>query len=245
MKRWQKILIVIVGVIAALWGAHAFTYPTVTFNYLLTVEAMTPDGPKMGSTVIQVSYGSQFNVNGGGRKGDTHVTGEALYLDLGQGKNLFVLLNNKGSGRPIKSWDRPLEFSNNAIYLPVYIFGFKWDWGNERSLSRQVRNVESTGSKQVPLTALPTVVSFSNLDDPNTITVIDPENLSAAIGEGYSLTTASLEIVKSRASTDRMRVLLRWLSNYPEPGVKTNRDAHRTLENEISHGDFLKFGGKL
>jgi hypothetical protein len=206
---------------------------------------MTPDGPKTGSTVIQVSYGSQFNVNGGGRKGDMHVTGEALYLDLGQGKNVFVLLNNNGSGRPIKSWDRPLEFSHHAIYLPVHVFGFKWDWGDEWSLWKQVRSVEGAVPKKVPLTALPTVVNFANTHDPETMTVVDPENLSATIGTGYSLTNASLETVKSGPNTDRVPGLLPWLSIHPEPGVKSNKESQPSLENEIGHGDFLKFEGKL
>jgi hypothetical protein len=174
-----------------------------------------------------------------------HVTGEALYLDLGQGKNMFVLLNNNGSGRPIKSLDRPLEFSHHAIYLPIHVFGFKWDRGDEWSLWRQVRSVEGAGSKKVPLTALPTVVNFTSTHDPDTMTVVDPENLSAAIGTGYSLTTASLEIVKSESNTDVVRGLLPWLNSYPEPGVKTNKETQRTLENEIAHGDFLKFQGKL
>ncbi|HRA95283.1 MAG TPA: hypothetical protein PLL12_15080, partial [Aestuariivirga sp.] len=65
MKLFHKVLIGLIGALVIIYGAYWYSFPTVTINYRLTIEAMTPDGPKTGSTVIQVSYGSQFNVNGG------------------------------------------------------------------------------------------------------------------------------------------------------------------------------------
>ena len=57
-------------------------------RYRLTAEVMTPDGPKTGSGVIQVSYASEINLNGGGRRGSNSVVGEAIPVDLGQGTAL-------------------------------------------------------------------------------------------------------------------------------------------------------------
>ncbi len=111
----------VAGLIALPW----LRYPTISFNYRLTIEAMTPDGPKQASSVIQGSYGSTFNLNGGGRRGVTSVTGEAVYLDLGRGKNLFVTLSSNGSGR--QSSPGRLDGALDAIWLPIEVFDFKWN----------------------------------------------------------------------------------------------------------------------
>jgi hypothetical protein len=247
MRLWQKTLLWVVGVFFALCGAHALTYPTITFNYRLTIEAMTPDGPKTGATVIQVSYGSQFNLSGGGLRDDTHVTGEALYLDLGQGKNLFVTLSTAGADRP---WDRESDLTgaNNALYLPVKVFGFKWDWGNEWNLWRQVNAAEGSGPREVPLVALPTTVTFRDIKDPKSVERVDPRDISQAFGPAYVLTGAMIELTQD-GPTEGISTLLPWLADLKVylggSQVHTADETSRPWGNELHAGNFKLTEGKI
>lgn len=243
MKLFHKVLIGMVGALVIIYGAYWFSFPTVTINYRLTVEAMTPDGPKTGSTVIQVSYGSQFNVNGGGRKGDTHVTGDALYLDLGQGKNLFVTLQGDGTGRKNTQADK--QSSRNAIYLPVEILEFKWDWGNEWSLWRQVSAAESAGPKEIPLVKLPLTVTFHDLADPMSVVLVDPQDISAIFGVGYAITSASIGITDQGPETSIVSILpwIMAIEGGPLDGTRYGKSG--TLSGRLNASYFSVKSGKL
>jgi hypothetical protein len=179
------------------WGYFQYNYPTVTLRYRLTLEAMTPAGPKTGSGVIEVSYGSQFNLNGGGRNGVMHVVGEAINLDMGKGRYLFSTLTNNASGRPIGTDVRPTGALNDT-YLPVVIFGFKWKWGEESELKKQISLARTFGPRNVPLESLPTLVTFKDINDPATVQLVQPSKLEDVFGEGFSLNMASLELVDDR-----------------------------------------------
>jgi len=243
MKLLHKVLIGLVGALVITYGVYWYSFPTVTINYRLTVEAMTPNGPKIGSTVIQVSYGSQFNVNGGGRMGDTHVTGEALYLDLGQGKNLFVTLQGDGTGRKNTQADK--QSSRNAIYLPVEILELKWDWGNEWSLWRQVRAAESAGPKVVPLVKLPLTVTFRDLADPMSVALVDPQDISAILGVGYAITSASIGITDQGPETS-IASILPWImaiEGGPLDGTRYGKSG--TLPGRLNASYFSVKSGKL
>ena len=94
MNRQSKILISLAVLVFGIYGFYKLMNPTAAINYRLSLEVMTPEGPTTGSGVIQVSYGSVFNVNGGGRRGVMRATGEAVPVDLGHGKFLFATLTN-------------------------------------------------------------------------------------------------------------------------------------------------------
>lgn len=192
MSRGRKILLGLICVIFGVYACARIAFPITEFNYRLTVEAVTPDGPKQASSVVHMSVGSQFNINGGGRRGDISLTGEAVYLDLGRGKNLFVTLSNNGSGRPSRSI--VLDGAYNAIWLPIRVFEFDWDWGDEWELERQARAAKAAGPKNVPLIALPTLVTFRDPTDPMSVELVDPRDISKTFGNSYALTKATLEL---------------------------------------------------
>jgi hypothetical protein len=186
-------------------------YPTVTLRYRLTLEAMTPDGPKTGSSVIEVSYGSEFNLNGGRRKGRWHVTGEAVPLDLGQGKYLFATLTDNASGRPNTLTDGSFNGATDAHYLPVIVFGLKWDWGEETKLPPQIAAAEAAGPKDVPLYNLPTLVTFKDINDPATVELVNPSMINEVFGPGYLLVRATLSVTH-----DRPNSVIETVLNWPE-----------------------------
>jgi hypothetical protein len=69
-----------------------FVYPEYVHRYRLTMDVDTPDGVKTGSTVIQVERDDNrwdWFILG---KISFSFYGEALFLDLGRGKNVIALL---------------------------------------------------------------------------------------------------------------------------------------------------------
>jgi hypothetical protein len=246
MNRSAKFLI---GTCLMVFGVYAFLqywHPTVVINYRLTIDAVTPDGAKSGSGIIQVSYASQFNLNGGGRSGVIKVTGEAVPVDLGQGKMLFVTLTCQASGRGCNSVG--LDTAHDAEWLPVRVFGFDWNWGDERALARQVAAAKSAGPREVPLQALPTIVTFKDVNDPKSVVLIQPDNLAASFGEDYSLSKAALELTDD-STTQKIGTILVWLERLAASHARLNGNngiviSNNELSNNLGSGEFIRRGIK-
>jgi hypothetical protein len=231
----SKILWSLGALALAGWVFFQWLYPTCTFRYRLTVEVMTPDGPKSGSSVIEVSYSSTRPIpNPGIWRSDT-ITGEAVYVDLGRGKNLFVTLTRAGSGRPHQN---PVEgnvppFPNqrlnkldlakangafDAKWLPIKIFDLSRAPGKERRMCAEAAKFEGAGPRPVPLSNLPTTVTFQNLADPSSVQLLDPRDLAAKFGPGYAISSTTLEWTSDKV-TRSIRTRLPWLSEHPEPSL--------------------------
>ena len=58
MTRARKSALWILAVVALAYGWFHLSFPRAQFNYKLTLEAVTPDGPKTGSTVVSLDFGS-------------------------------------------------------------------------------------------------------------------------------------------------------------------------------------------
>lgn len=189
----------------------SLAFPTVTINYRLTLEAVTPDGPKTGSGVIQVSYGSEFNVNGGGRKGVMLVTGEAVPIDLGNEKILFVTLTRRSSGRE-NGDPATLSYAQDAVWLPIRVFNFDWRWGEEYNLAKQANAAKAIGPKEFPFQALPTIVTFKDLKNPLSVELVQPDTVEATFGQGYKLTKATIQLTDDSPTYTIERYLV-WLDD--------------------------------
>ena len=188
------------------WGYFQINYPTCTFRYKLTAEVMTPDGLKTGSSVVEVSYTTQSAPLSQGGRFDS-VLGEATYVDLGDSKNLFVILGTLDSAQPVQHWYSPnmsspliepseykkMNGALDPIWLPIKIFRLGRTPGNEREMCLRVAKLYGQPAEAVPLENLPTLVTFSDLDQPLTAKAVNPTDLPMAFGEGYSL-SAKIQI---------------------------------------------------
>ena len=240
MNLPSKILIGLAVLVFGISGFYNLSYPTASFNYRLSLEVMTPEGPKTGSGVIQVSYGSTFNLNGGGRRGVIRVTGEAVPVDLGHGKFLFATLTNVMSGR--QGSLGKLDGALDARWLPVKIFGFNWNWGEERSLASQAAVAKEGGVREVPLVSLPTLITFQDLKEPGSVLLVRAENVSAVLGTGYSLTSATIQLTND-PPTEGIEKLLTWLGKHPEPPLGRSKNIYQPdLKGLIHHGDLKLVG---
>jgi hypothetical protein len=98
----RAFLAIIAAIILAplsFYFGYKLLYPTYT-RYRLSVDVETPDGMRSGSSVIEVRY-EMFPELLTERDHISRVFGEAVFVDLGQGKNLIGMLASGPSGEDI------------------------------------------------------------------------------------------------------------------------------------------------
>lgn len=87
------------------------------------------------------------------------------------------------------------------------------------------------------------LVTFGDEADPTSVTLVDPDDLVASLGEGVTLKRITAELTDEQVTTG-IEARLRWLSEYPEPSLKPGHGLKdHSLPATLRHGDFLKEGG--
>lgn len=214
MGRLQKFLI---GLAIVVLGGFAFiklAYPTYTFRYKLTAEVMTPEGPKTGSGVIEVSYTHFFSLSGVPNLIQS-AEGEAIFVDLGNNKNLFVTLTSWESGRSA-NFEPSMPSFNGAlgpINLPIKVLKLTWPSGRngeEAIMAKQIETLEGSEPVAIPPRLLPTLVTFRNINDPDSVEVVQPDSFAKTFGPGYELVKATLQIT-DESPIEKIEGTLPWL----------------------------------
>jgi hypothetical protein len=176
--RWQKWIIA-----AACVGlAGYFLLPDHTSRFRLTIELETPDGIKSGSSVIETSAwesGCWGPVEACGVR--TSAKGDAIFVDLGHGRNLVALLGFGPSGS-----DESKIFSLTRAALAP---GKDIRWQDESKLR---------GRGELPEELVPTLVTFSDLNDPKSASVVKPGDIEKTFGPGFKFRRAILETTNDR-----------------------------------------------
>ncbi len=189
-----RILVAVFLVLSSLGLSGCGTYD---WHQKMTIEVQTPDGVKSGSAVTSVSWwrnhifkdGAPFKYN---------YEGEAAVVDLGQGRFLFALLSPEN-----------LHSYTASVVLDIVA---ERD-GLNRSIEAIKRTQELTGQVEVPKKHFPTMITFIDVKNPNTAAPVDPDDLSAMFGNGYSLKSVTLEITEERQTDGRVAEVLPWICN--------------------------------
>lgn len=192
-------MILPIGIVAALiWFAIHLEFPTCTFRYKLTAEVMTPDGLKTGSSVVDVTYDHSGDY-GGGQQPYLKMVGDAVYLELGNKKNLVVTFSTWGEGKDFLRGSAGLTgyFAGvgrlNVYALPLRMFGLKWKFGSEDQLCRDYASLGLGKKVDVPFVYLPTIVTFGDIHNPDTSKVVKPNEFGAEFDSGYELKRVTVE----------------------------------------------------
>jgi hypothetical protein len=144
-------------------------------KYRLTVEVETPEGVKSASGVMAVHPDRSYS-----RGGRTTTKGDAVYVDLGGGRNLVALLAHI---------DKSLELDGtNYVALRAY----RAARGRNVSFNEMSR---LTGAVPVVDAAIPVLVSLGDPGDPATARMVTPDAVEAALGRGIRLRAISAEVV--------------------------------------------------
>ena len=193
-----------------------------SWHQKLTLVVETPQGTRSGSSVVRVDvlYG-QLPLMAGDT--ETFVTGEAAIVDLGQGKYLFALLMAEDDGG-----------LNGTVRLAEYTWRDQITGHGKERLS-QIANLK--GVRELPRKYYPLLVTFKNINDPETIEQVNPDDLENSFGPGYSLKSITLEVTEEPVTTGVVEKLLPCLKMKKEcisnkdvfPFDTTNRIKRRVL----------------
>jgi hypothetical protein len=82
-----KFLLIVGGIVLAI---KVFAFPDYVHRYRLAIEVDTPDGLKRAANIIEVKRKDVRFTSMGKYSFDVH--GEAVFLDLGNGRNVIALL---------------------------------------------------------------------------------------------------------------------------------------------------------
>jgi len=144
-------------------------------KYRLTLEVDTPAGTRSASGVMAVVPDRAYS-----RGGHTTIRADALFVDLGGGRNLLALLAHR---------DGSLDLDGmNFLALRAY---------GEAAGKHVSFNAMSgmTGIVAVKGPLIPVLATFSDLADPATMRVVSPDDLEAVLGTGFRLRGVTAEVV--------------------------------------------------
>jgi hypothetical protein len=209
------------ALMAAIATLAACDYRTEEFRYRLTVEVDTPQGLRSGASVVEVSIsepgeGGLPDASGG----TSRLRGEAVAVDLPDGRVLFALLRAPGD-------------VDAAARLPFHALNPPRREGEYRRTRRAADLKRISGVGELPQDHYPLLVTFRNLEDPTSIERLDPANLAGTLGKGISLRRITVQMTNDVPTTGIVE-RLPWLgTNLPERGYQR----HNFPEN-VPIGDF-------
>ena len=145
-------------------------------KYRLAVEVTTPDGIRTSSGILAVVPDRNYN-----RSGRTLARGEAVFVDLGRGKNLVALLAHRQDGK--------LDF-DDINYVALRAYGAAR--GNRVSFNEISRQ---TGLVPVQGELIPVLLSFGDPGDPTTARLVASDHAEAVLGDSYAIRSLTAEVV--------------------------------------------------
>jgi len=164
-----------VALLAALFIGDQIRINRPGHKYRLTVEVETPEGSKSASGVLAVHPDRGYS-----RGGHTSTKGDAIFVDLGGGKNLVALLAHI---------DKHLDLDDiNYVALRAYTAA-----GGKRVSFNEMNRL--TGSVPVRDALIPVLVTFADPANPGTARAVSPDGAEAALGKGYRLQGITAEVV--------------------------------------------------
>jgi hypothetical protein len=144
-------------------------------KYRLAVEVETPGGVRSASGVLAVHPDRGYS-----RNGSTITKGDAVFVDLGEGKNLVALLAHLDG--------KSLEL-DGMNYLAMRAFNAA---GRKTSFNEMSR---ISGTAPVTGALIPVLAAFGDLNDPASMRVVDPDDLEATYGKGFALRGITVQAV--------------------------------------------------
>lgn len=198
----------------------AFVREHHVWHQKLTVTVETPSGERTGSAVVEVraAFGQQPL---SGNEVEYAYQGEATVVEVAPGRYLFALLGGSEERFFYAAKDRFSSINRG-------------EWLSE--IPKQTVPVELT-AKHIPL-----LVTFDDINDPKTVTKVDPANLEAAFGPGVSLTEVVLEITHDPVTEGRVEGVLGWLGPYPESALWPVDPMDFSFGAKLRHGHFIMKG---
>lgn len=192
----------------ALLTSCSLAYDTPTYRYRLTVEVDTPDGVKVGSSVIEGKIGQSWHLDNlsAGPSIRSSAIGEAVVVNLPNDRHLFALLRSEDVG----DWASRIIFAFVPRYQGDGANRETWRAINRIRTERELPRYSRFGSRRKPVSAYPILVTFDDLQDPTSVKRLNPDDLAVTFGDGVSLKRITLQVTDDPVTTG-IQELLPWL----------------------------------
>jgi hypothetical protein len=206
----------------SLAGCDMFGFRTWSWHQKLTVTVQTPEGPRSGSAVsaawLQMTP-KWAGVGDSAGASNSSLSGEAVVVDLGEGRYLFALL--KGYN----------EFTGRLAFFPLPPKPLNKE--QDAAVYDQLEALRA--STELPRKLYPLLVTFSDIDDPASVARVDPDDLAAHFGPGYALSSITLAITDEPVTKGRVEAVLGWLGNLSAYRTDPKNPFTNTLPPEIGY----------
>jgi len=213
----------------SLAGCDVFGFRSWSWHQKLTVMVETPDGPRSGSAVSAAWFQMTPKWAGAGDSAgasNSSLSGEAVVVDLGEGRYLFALL--KGYN----------EFTGRLAFFPLPQKPLSKE--QDAAVYDQLEALRAT--TELPRDLYPLLVTFADINNPASVARVDPDDLAASFGPGYALSSITLAITDEPVTRGRVEAVLGWLCDYKKQRLrlsgKTGPIGDNELANNIGSGDF-------
>jgi hypothetical protein len=230
-KLFLALLILAVG------GAFWWKLRPVSYRYLLTVTVDTPRGARIGSGVQEIGGRAVLIKLPDGEAAKVDLRGEAVPLEISEGKYLFALLTSEGEESIIPAVQ--------SAFDPEYRRGGD---GNIATIQKVAgaRDItthplaRTNSFEQGERPFLPRLVTFKDIQNPRSIVEVEPDGLAAEFGAGTVL--KSVTVAKTTAPlTHTIIRLLPWLGSKPSTlDAGWTGSVNPTLPQRTSYRDFKR-----
>lgn len=225
MGSGKAILIVLAAIVAA--GAYWLTFRPHAYRYEMKIDVYTPEGVRSGSAVREVKWFPQPKYLAANRFSFSQ-RGEAVAVDLPNGQTLFSLLDRNGYETILAGFG-PAPASDIKAVL------------DRADSDRQIQTYPSRDALLIRRLSLPTFVRFRDPNDPESVEIVDPDNLGASFGPDVKLERITVQMT-DKPVTESIESRLRWLPDLLKRRARLNGRtgsiANTDLANTLGSGRF-------
>lgn len=179
-------------------------FPSAELHYKLAVDIDVDGVIPHGEGVYRVDFQSQGPLLiSGTPQWDIGVRGKPFAVDLGRRGIMFVSMQDDPDRRHIEHYNYKLASATaGREALGTYFDFFVNDLPNGREAQAKIEAfANSPTTVDVPLRALPMLLRFTNIDDPQSVARVDPNNLAASFGPGVEIRRATASITHDEITT--------------------------------------------
>jgi hypothetical protein len=217
----MKVLAKFTIVVALLYAAFSWwNAPDVReWRQKTTLEVETPTGLVTGGSVVKrrVSVFRGLNRMMSASAISTSKQGEAAFVEVAPGKYLFAL-------SVAGSLDRTHEIFRDSE---------KEDFD---AFTKRAANIRET--RAIPPALYPQLVTFTDINDPASVKLVDPNNLAATFGPGFALKGMKLEITDEKVTEGKIERVLTWEKSLVGSIGKNMDLPYNHILNQINDGTF-------
>ena len=181
------------------------TYPSYTYRYRMTVEVETPEGVKTGSSVVEI-YNNQIPVSMAGLFGGHYnwmnIEGEGVFVEIGDGKILFLDKISNDHIMDILVDTFPIPIVDEKDKKIVYRID------NIREVMKYYGTLINSKA-EVSEKNFPTMLAVVNKNNQEDIQRVNSENMEEVFGEGIKLKRVVIEMTQNAVTKNPLNSILR------------------------------------